>query len=316
MKFFKQKKLHVDFTFIISIKGFIMSINTIKRAFSNPSKIIDLDKAKETSGKLGEFALSIKNFFKSLWIGAKKKDLFEARENKNSKEVLDVAIEIEKNLRNLISNSKTNTITGTVYSKDDGNHRITIEFENDQVVLKQTPMTPTRWSGVIQTVLYVFNEEKTLVFSQKEKCKEFVQMLDKEIILSNLPSKNKKAKLADTLAIHYNSTEFLMPGGEKIDRSYHDGVIYSGALLNDKCYGEGTLKFTNGDVYEGTFTNGRFNGKGTVTYADGAVYKGDFADGVLFHRNSESKAHRMVSQKLTAIEENFHEEESGSVAKS
>ena len=55
--------------------------------------------------------------------------------------------------------------------------------------------------------------------------------------------------------------------------------IYSGAFLNGKRNGQGTLTFTNGDKYVGEFKDGQYNGQGTYTLANGNKYFGEFKVG-------------------------------------
>ena len=89
-------------------------------------------------------------------------------------------------------------------------------------------------------------------------------------------------------------------------RTYSNGDVYNGPLVNDKPtpdgrltlasgdvyvgeydanespFGNGKISYTNGDSYEGFVVDGKPHGSGTYTFADGDVYVGDFKKG-LFH---------------------------------
>ena len=61
--------------------------------------------------------------------------------------------------------------------------------------------------------------------------------------------------------------------------AFADGSFYEGDFVNNRCQGKGKLSYSNGDVHEGDFVDGERNGKGKYTYADGRVYIGEFANG-------------------------------------
>lgn len=62
-------------------------------------------------------------------------------------------------------------------------------------------------------------------------------------------------------------------------RTYSNGNVYEGFVVNGKAEGKGIFTWTNGDRYEGNFSNNEMNGRGILTYANGDRYEGDFVNG-------------------------------------
>ncbi|XP_075907709.1 MORN repeat-containing protein 2 isoform X2 [Nelusetta ayraudi] len=53
-----------------------------------------------------------------------------------------------------------------------------------------------------------------------------------------------------------------------------NGVTYTGAWLEDKLHGKGTLQHRSGAHYDGEFEDNKYHGMGTYTFPDGYTYKG------------------------------------------
>ena len=63
----------------------------------------------------------------------------------------------------------------------------------------------------------------------------------------------------------------------KGEKTWPDGTIYKGELLDNMCHGKGVLTWPNGDKFEGEFCKGRRR-KGTYTFSSGSIYKGEYLD--------------------------------------
>lgn len=75
----------------------------------------------------------------------------------------------------------------------------------------------------------------------------------------------------------------LMPSATKRKsvRLDHGRMNYSGAMLNHKFDGHGTLHIQKEGNYVGNFANGRFEGSGEFTGPSGWRLQGDFSKGEL-----------------------------------
>lgn len=71
----------------------------------------------------------------------------------------------------------------------------------------------------------------------------------------------------------------LMPSATKSKRAQldHGRMNYSGAMLNHKFDGHGTLRVQKEGYYVGDFANGRFEGPGEFTAPSGWRLQGDFS---------------------------------------
>lgn len=100
---------------------------------------------------------------------------------------------------------------------------------------------------------------------------------EKEFILTPKfrPGKNKtNSEPVDTEKNHSLSSRTY-----PTKRTYSNGNIYEGLVVNGKAEGKGKFTWTNGDRYEGDFSNNEMNGKGILTYANGDRYEGEFVNG-------------------------------------
>ena len=66
----------------------------------------------------------------------------------------------------------------------------------------------------------------------------------------------------------------------KGEKTWPDGTIYKGELLDNMCHGNGVMTWEDGSKFEGEFCKG-IRKKGTYTDSDGLVYKGDFSEGTI-----------------------------------
>ncbi len=100
---------------------------------------------------------------------------------------------------------------------------------------------------------------------------------EKEFILAPKfsPGKNK----TETPPIDTEKEHSLSSRTYPTKRTYSNGNIYEGFVVNGKAEGKGKFTWTNGDRYEGEFSNNEMNGKGILTYANGDRYEGDFVNG-------------------------------------
>ena len=64
----------------------------------------------------------------------------------------------------------------------------------------------------------------------------------------------------------------------KGEKTWPDGTIYKGELLDNMCHGKGVMTWPSGDKFEGEFWKGKLK-KGIYTYADGRVFEGEFDNG-------------------------------------
>ncbi len=62
-------------------------------------------------------------------------------------------------------------------------------------------------------------------------------------------------------------------------KTYENGDMYEGELVNDLKIGKGKIKFKDGTIYEGEFQNDMINGIGKMVYTDGNIYIGEFING-------------------------------------
>lgn len=100
---------------------------------------------------------------------------------------------------------------------------------------------------------------------------------EKEFILTPKfhPGKNK----TETPHLTPEASSSLRSQTYPTKRTYANGNIYEGYVVNGKAEGKGKFTWTNGDRYEGEFSNNEMNGNGILTYANGDRYEGDFVNG-------------------------------------
>ena len=89
------------------------------------------------------------------------------------------------------------------------------------------------------------------------------------------PGKNK----TETPPVDTEKDHSLSSRTYPTKRTYSNGNVYEGYVVNGKAEGKGKFTWTNGDIYEGNFSNNEMNGKGMLTYANGDRYDGDFVNG-------------------------------------
>lgn len=99
----------------------------------------------------------------------------------------------------------------------------------------------------------------------------------KEFILTPKfsPGKNK----TNTEPVDTEKNHSLSSRTYPTKRTYSNGNVYEGFVVNGKAEGKGKFTWTNGDTYGGNFSNNEMNGKGILTYANGDRYEGDFVNG-------------------------------------
>lgn len=56
--------------------------------------------------------------------------------------------------------------------------------------------------------------------------------------------------------------------------TYHNGIKYTGAVVDGKSNGKGLMKYTDGSTYEGNWANNDWKGDGTYTSSRGVRYVG------------------------------------------
>ena len=100
---------------------------------------------------------------------------------------------------------------------------------------------------------------------------------EKEFILTPKfrPGKNK----IETPPVDTEKEHSLSSRTYPTKRTYSNGNVYEGLVVNGKAEGKGKFTWTNGDRYEGDFSNNEMNGKGILTYANGDRYEGEFVNG-------------------------------------
>lgn len=80
----------------------------------------------------------------------------------------------------------------------------------------------------------------------------------------------------------------------------HGQMTYTGAILNNKFAGQGTLQVKNQGQYVGNFADGRFQGVGTFTAQNGWRMKSNFNNGQLVKKVKLHIGDKTYSQKILA----------------
>jgi len=62
-------------------------------------------------------------------------------------------------------------------------------------------------------------------------------------------------------------------------KTYENGDVYVGDLVNDKPHGKGVLTQPSGHKLDGDWIDGEFTGRGSYKYPKGSVYGGDLVNG-------------------------------------
>ena len=78
---------------------------------------------------------------------------------------------------------------------------------------------------------------------------------------------------------HNTKNDIKRIKGEEIvkgEKTWPDGTIYKGELLDNLRHGKGVVIWPDGSKFEGEFLDGMYHGKGVMTWASGSKFEGEF----------------------------------------
>ena len=138
---------------------------------------------------------------------------------------------------------------------------------NQSVAVREEETTKTQ---LYQTIAGTINQ--SVAVQEEETSKTSANDSYKNIAVNT--EQNNKNVSHNTKTDTKRDKEEIVKG----EKTWPDGTIYKGELLDNMCHGKGVMTWPSGDKFEGEFWKGKLK-KGIYTYADGRVFEGEFDNG-------------------------------------